>query len=509
MKKVYASFLIFLFCLAVAPVVPSADGISSSGSWVNVNIQEKPVQESKFRTAVSEQPVLASNLKELEDELYQEMSNYVTDFSISYKGSTSHLKEELHLLIDGILNTNQYLGGTVHKWGYSFKGKENDVLIQFSFTYLTNKKQEEFVDQEIDRILETLIEKDMTKFEQVKAVNDYIVLQSSYSFDTKASPHSVYALLNEQKGVCQAYALLAYKMLNELGIETYYVTGYAGGEAHAWNLVEIEGEWYYLDTTWNDPIPNQKAQVHYTYFLVTGDQLKKDHQWNETAFPEAASLKYADMHDAVSAFTFENELFYSNESDGDTLYKLNLDSKEKVKLSDSRAFYVTVAGDWVYFSNYSNGARLTKVKKDGTEQQELNVVNSTNLYIEENSLYYVLEDDSIRSLEIEMPFVVDTEKYNLWNEQRTKDREKEWLIEFNSELDSSAVSEENVYIVDYLGNKVSMIKSVVENERFIRLQNSGSFEVNQLYYLIIEDGIVSTKGTQLSKGIYMPFKVDF
>ncbi len=93
----------------------------------------------------------------------------------------------------------------------------------------------------------------MSDFEKAKAVNDYIVLNTTYSENTATSPHNPYAILKEGKGVCQAYALLTYRLLKAGGMDVRYVTGYAG-EDHAWNLVKVDGKWYHLDTTWNDPV---------------------------------------------------------------------------------------------------------------------------------------------------------------------------------------------------------------------------------------------------------------
>ena len=53
-------------------------------------------------------------------------------------------------------------------------------------------------------------------------------------------------------------------------MEVRYVTGWAG-EAHAWNIVKVDGQWYHLDTTWNDPVFSASAgdmsdYVSYKYF---------------------------------------------------------------------------------------------------------------------------------------------------------------------------------------------------------------------------------------------------
>ena len=50
----------------------------------------------------------------------------------------------------------------------------------------------------------------MTDVEKVRAVNDYIVANTSYTDQTNSSPHSAYTVLAEHGGVCQGYALLAH-----------------------------------------------------------------------------------------------------------------------------------------------------------------------------------------------------------------------------------------------------------------------------------------------------------
>ena len=58
------------------------------------------------------------------------------------------------------------------------------------------------------------------------------------------------------------------------GIPCEYVSGYATG-GHAWNLVEIDGEWYHVDTTWDDPIPNREGYVRYDYFLKSDSYMRQ------------------------------------------------------------------------------------------------------------------------------------------------------------------------------------------------------------------------------------------
>ncbi|POZ55238.1 hypothetical protein LYSIN_00020 [Lysinibacillus sphaericus] len=100
-------------------------------------------------------------------------------------------------------------------------------------------------------------------------------------------------MLSEGKGVCQAYALVLYRMLDMLGFEVQYVPGKVGEQLHAWVLVKLDNEWYHIDVTWDDPLPDRKGEVRYNYFLVSDQQLAKDHTWDFASFPSATSEKYA------------------------------------------------------------------------------------------------------------------------------------------------------------------------------------------------------------------------
>lgn len=56
-------------------------------------------------------------------------------------------------------------------------------------------------------------------------------------------------------------------------------TVYAGyaGEAHAWNLLQLDGEYYNMDVTWDYPIGNPATTYYHDYFNVTDQQLSRDH----------------------------------------------------------------------------------------------------------------------------------------------------------------------------------------------------------------------------------------
>lgn len=114
-------------------------------------------------------------------------------------------------------------------------------------------------------------------FEKLKVFHDYLALNST--FELKGGTSSYNATIYNAFGSgeaqgniqCAGYAKAIQYLCDKAGITCMVVTGEtAEGQSHAWNVVDIDGKWYNLDVTWDDPIlstPNYN-NVRYNYFLV-------------------------------------------------------------------------------------------------------------------------------------------------------------------------------------------------------------------------------------------------
>ncbi len=134
----------------------------------------------------------------------------------------------------------------------------------------------------------------------VKAIHDYLVNTLTYEPYTQAS-YEAYerAAAKYEKGsaialasgygICQNYADLFCEMCVRAGIPCEVVSGSAKGEGHAWNRVYLDGKWWHIDCTWDDPV-SSKPKLIYTYYLVEPMDLVKDHVWYDSDYP--LSLKY-------------------------------------------------------------------------------------------------------------------------------------------------------------------------------------------------------------------------
>jgi len=269
-----------------------------------------------------------------------------------------------------------------------------DIEFSYSLPVSTIKKNKAALSNEVDKVLAQIIKPGFTNFDKVKAIHDYLVLNVAYdykNFQNNTIPSdsiTAYGALIKGVAVCDGYTKAAQLLLDRLDIENYYVDGYGNGGQHSWNLVNLNGQYYFMDITWDDPVPNVKGAISYKYFLASADQLRKDHKWNETDWPIAKSKTYSFLNDFGSMIEFKGHYYYSSISDKDTLYRVKKDGKSKQKVNNVRAPYFAIIDDWIYFSNYSKGGFLYKMKIDGSKPQQLNSIHSINLVAVNNQLHY-------------------------------------------------------------------------------------------------------------------------
>ena len=102
-----------------------------------------------------------------------------------------------------------------------------------------------------------------TDFEIALAAHDYLVLNCAY--DETYSIYDGAIMFVKNTGVCQAYAQAFDMLMSFFDVPCVYVI--SSGMNHGWNLVNIEGSWYHMDATWDDPIPDTEGRIYYKNFL--------------------------------------------------------------------------------------------------------------------------------------------------------------------------------------------------------------------------------------------------
>ena len=124
-----------------------------------------------------------------------------------------------------------------------------------------------------------------TAFDRERAVHDRLIASCAYT-DDEANIYkgTIYGALCGGEAACEGYAKTAKLLLDLLDIPCFVVHGNSTPpgsrtQSHMWNAVQLDGEWYYLDLTWDDPVLEKGGEIiSYSYFNVTEEALRRTHK---------------------------------------------------------------------------------------------------------------------------------------------------------------------------------------------------------------------------------------
>ena len=135
--------------------------------------------------------------------------------------------------------------------------------------------------------LESLKNAKGSDYNKVMYVHNWLIDNIEYDTTTKrTNAYNIYGALKEKSVVCEGYAKAFKYVLDDLGIPCVLVNGMAtnsegSSERHMWNYVQLNGRWYAVDVTWDDPIIVGKGKLtnsaRYKYFLKGDTTMSKDH----------------------------------------------------------------------------------------------------------------------------------------------------------------------------------------------------------------------------------------
>lgn len=116
-------------------------------------------------------------------------------------------------------------------------------------------------------------------------VNDYFC--THFRYDTDLTIYSPDLLFSEKTGVCQAYMMGYAAVLDKLGIANTHATSSA--MSHTWNMVLLDGSWYHIDVTWNDPLPDRPLRSNHSTFLLSdsGISAASHYDWMSSVIAES------------------------------------------------------------------------------------------------------------------------------------------------------------------------------------------------------------------------------
>lgn len=237
-------------------------------------------------------------------------------------------------------------------YSYSYSLTPAGVIQTFAPVYYDrNEYDYERYEQAVNALMEQVIAENMTQWEMALAVHDYLIVNSCY--DETLQRNTNYDLLVNGTAVCSGYAMAYLDIMTRLGIECRFVESQP--MAHAWNMVKIDGQWYHIDLTHDDPTPDSYGYVSHERFLKTDKEM--------------IDLGY---------YGWDNSITCTDETFADSFWQ---DVTSAILFPDASCCYLRVKKGWEYRIEYVD---LTQADAP----QLLYTIASQALTLEEDAYHY-------------------------------------------------------------------------------------------------------------------------
>lgn len=225
-------------------------------------------------------------------------------FTLSYNSENEASTEEILLCVMSDIRQKTpdlFWVGSDYTWWFYNDANKKVIKIGYSLNYPDDIDVSQGLQSVIDAVSSLTAEyngyvKSITDqipaaysdYEKILFTNDYLCVQYQYDGTyNKETSYNAYGFLKTGTGVCQGYSLAFMAIMDRLGIQCDSVI--SSKMNHMWNLVQVNGKWYHIDVTWNDPTFSDPykdwyGQAYHKYFLLSSACMQDNKYKNHTGF---------------------------------------------------------------------------------------------------------------------------------------------------------------------------------------------------------------------------------
>lgn len=280
-----------------------------------------------------------------------ETGSYTVNFK---KSDDSALSEE------GIFRTLESL------YPYAFSVRYTtfqNSRLRISLEIESSETQEQGI-KKAKEIADKLIKPGMTTRQKLEAIHNYIILNCAYDQTVEENPSgsgiafTAAGALVKGKAVCAGYSRAFAAICRDAGINAIYIAD--EGMNHGWNAVKLYGKTYYIDCTYDDPIPDRENSASMKYFFRTEEQLMLTHQWDREFYDGLLQRVYPQNYEYIQRLS---DLGLSDEKISPSQTDKKAEAIAIKKLNDELG--TSFSGSMTYGELYKKGWQALSEKKDG------------------------------------------------------------------------------------------------------------------------------------------------
>lgn len=297
MKKLMS----LLLCAAVVFSLSGCAGTELIANIKNFNLMTYLGDRTDWATVQVEEPAAGSPYKyyfnRLGNKEKQAYSNILAEIEAMPAAVEipSLTQKELSAVFEALLYDNPYLFFIGRNCTITTTGTKSYFNAEYVMTAAEYSSRKQALEGKADKIAAGFSNKD--RFDAELYIHDTIIDTCAYSNTGAEDESSAYGALVTGAAACEGYAKAAKLLLDLAGTDCFVLGGMAknahgGYESHMWNMVNIDGDFYHLDTTWDDPVSQGESKANdpvYAYFNITDTEIGTTHKDFSSLYPCTAT----------------------------------------------------------------------------------------------------------------------------------------------------------------------------------------------------------------------------